>query len=85
MIDLIIETITSSLPVRRDQLSASTPLRKIVRDSIDAVELIAILDDRYQVQITPADLDDIRTLGDVARYVELHLGEASEADPLETF
>lgn len=85
MIDSVIETIRASLPVRQASLSAETPLSKIVRDSIDTIELIAVLAHKYQIHIEPSDLEGIQTIGDIARYVELHAGEASDDDPLDSF
>jgi acyl carrier protein len=85
MIDSVIETISTSLAIRKDTLSADTPLRKVLRDSIDAVELIAVLTERYRVQIEPGDLDRIETVGDVARYVEAHAEERTASDPLDVF
>ena len=85
MIDQVMETIRSALPARGDSVTADTPLRVVVRDSIDAVELIAVLTEEYRVRIDLDAFEKIQTLGDVARYVTAHAGEAEGEDPLEVF
>jgi acyl carrier protein len=44
------------------------------------VELVAVLSDRYQIAIDPDELRRIKTVGDIARYVEAHRGEAAGKD-----
>ena len=85
MIDQVIETIKSSFPVRRGGITASTQLRNLVRDSLDAVELVAVLTEEYRVRIDLNALDTIETVGDIARYLELHAGDLSDTDPLDAF
>jgi acyl carrier protein len=44
------------------------------------VELVAVLSDRYQIAIEPDELRGIKTVGDIARYVTAHRGEAAGKD-----
>ena len=77
MSDDLLETIRETLSIREGEISLRTPITKIVRDSIDMVELVAVLSDRYQIAIDPDELRRIRTVGDIARYVKAHRGEPS--------
>ena len=78
MSDDLLETIRETLSIREGEISLRTPITKIVRDSIDMVELVAVLSDRYQIAIDADELRRIKTVGDIAHYVEAHRGESSD-------
>jgi len=78
--DDLLEMIRETLSVKEGEISLRTPISKIVRDSIDMVELVAVLSDRYQIAIDPDELRRIKTVGDIARYVDTHRGEAAGQD-----
>jgi acyl carrier protein len=78
--DDLLETIRETLSIKEGEISLRTPITKIIRDSIDMVELVAVLSDRYQIAVDPDDLRRIKTVGDIARYVETHRGEADGHD-----
>lgn len=80
MTDDLLETIRETLSIKEGEISLRTPISKVVRDSIDMVELIAVLSDRYQIAIDQDELRRIKTVGDIARYVEAHRGEAAGQD-----
>ena len=77
MSDELLETIRETLSIKEGEISLRTPISKIIRDSIDMVELVAVLSDRYQIAIDPDELRRIETVGDIARYVKAHGGEAA--------
>jgi len=78
--DDLLETIRGALSIKEGEISLRTPINKIVRDSIDMVELVAVLSDRYQIAIDPDELRRIKTVADIARYVDAHRGEAAGHD-----
>jgi len=80
MSDELLEMIRETLSIKEGEISLRTPISKIIRDSIDMVELVAVLSDRYQIAIEPDELRRIKTVGDIARYVEAHRGEAAAKD-----
>ena len=80
MSDDLLDTIRETLSIREGEISLQTPINRIIRDSIDMVELVAVLSDRYQIAIDPDELRRIKTVGDIARYVEAHRGEAAGKD-----
>ena len=80
MSDDLIETLRETLSIKEGEISLRTPISKIVRDSIDMVELVAVLSDRYQIAVDPDELRRIKTVGDIARYVDGHRGEAAGKD-----
>jgi len=80
MSDDLLETIRETLSIKEGDISLRTPISKVIRDSIDMVELVAVLSDRYQIAVDPDELRRIKTVGDIARYVESHRGEAAGQD-----
>ncbi len=80
MSDDLLEAIRETLSIKAGDISLRTPINKIIRDSIDLVELVAVLSDRYQIAIEPDELRRIKTVGDIARYVDAHRGEAAGKD-----
>ena len=81
MSDDVLETIREALSIGEGMISPRTPIRTLVRDSIDMVELVAVLSDRYQVAIDPDDLRQIKTVGDIQRYVAAHRGKRPAGRP----
>jgi acyl carrier protein len=78
--DDLLETLRETLSIKEGEISLRTPISKIIRDSIDMVELVAVLSDRYQIAVDPDELRRIKTVGDIARYVDAHQGEAAGND-----
>lgn len=81
----VIETVRSALSLPADRVAADTDLRTILRDSIDAIDLIAALTEKYRLRMDTAALTRIRTVADVAAYVEQHRGEAADRPALDRF
>jgi acyl carrier protein len=74
MEEKVIEAIRGALALREDQIDAKTPIEEIARDSMDIVELIAVLSSEFGVAVIPKELDKIKTVEDVVGYVETHQG-----------
>jgi acyl carrier protein len=68
----VIDAIRGALALREDQITLTTPIEEIARDSMDIVELIAVLSNDFGVAVVPKELDKIKTVQDVVRYVEKH-------------
>jgi acyl carrier protein len=71
----VIEAIRGALVLREDQISLSTPLEDIARDSMDIVELISVLSNDFGIAVIPKELDKIKDVGDIVKYVEDHKGK----------
>lgn len=46
--------------------------RDLAADSLDLVELIMAIEDRFQVSLPQEELDNMRKVGDLWRYLEEH-------------
>ena len=58
-------------------LSEVTPEASILddlgADSLDVVELVMTLEDEFDIEVPDEDVEGMRTIGDVERYVEARL------------
>lgn len=65
----ILKIIQESFPVKKDDVTIDTPLEKVIRDSMDFIELVAILGAKYKLNPDPKKLSKIRTIRDTAKYI----------------
>ena len=75
MRDGLADAIAGALSVRRDRVRPEARLDALIRDSIDAIELVAVLEERFGIEIDPSDLARIETVGDVDAYIGGHQRE----------
>lgn len=80
----IVRLLEETFFLQAGTLADGTALDDFVRDSIDAVELLAVLSSEYGIAVDPAALQGVGTVGDVVRYVET-AGRTDERVPLEAF
>ena len=81
----ILETIREVFPSKKGEITESTPVEKIAKDSMEIVELVAVLRNKYDLSIQPAEMNRIKTIGDVIKYVESHKGMAKGKSPFDSF
>jgi acyl carrier protein len=81
----IIETIRTTFYLKPDQINEQTLLEKIVKDSMDVVELVAVLSDKYKVAIEPSKMNHIKTVGDIVEYVLRNKGNKGSRSSIESF
>ncbi len=81
----VIEVIKETFPFGSQQVSASTPLAELIHDSIDAVELVAVLSSAFGIRVNTDELGGIQTVADVVDYVERHAGGPQGQPTLESF
>lgn len=65
----ILKIIQESFPIKKDDITVDTPLDKVIRDSMDFIELVAILSAKYKLSPDPKKLNKIRTISDIAKYI----------------
>ena len=74
--DDILETIRTTLYLAPGRVNVTMPIEEVVNDSMDVVELIAVLGETYQVSIEPSKMNHIKTIGDIIAYVLANQGTA---------
>ena len=53
--------------------------RDLAADSLDLVELIAAIEDKYDVELPEETLEGMKNVGDLWRFLEAHANQAAEA------
>ena len=53
--------------------------RDLAADSLDLVELIAAIEDKYDVELTEEELDKMKVIGDLWKFLEQKTAERLEA------
>lgn len=61
----IITTLCQTLTLREDQVKLDTPIQDLIKDSMDMVELIAVLSNDYGVQPDMTQLGKLKTVQDI--------------------
>ncbi|MHB8710337.1 MAG: acyl carrier protein [Minisyncoccota bacterium] len=85
MTNEIMELIRSTLLLRKDQVTPESTIESFVHDSMDIVELIAVLTNTYKITFRSADIAGLKTVADVVRYVEKHRQTTKTSHPLDGF
>ncbi len=56
-----------------DAVTADTLLEDdLEADSLDLVDLVMSFEDEFQIEVPDEDLSDIKTVGDIVKYIEEH-------------
>mgnify|MGYP001618357659 CR=1 FL=1 len=80
----IISTIRETLSSGKN-ISEATPIEEIAKGSMDIVELVAVLKNKYNLSIQPSEMNHIKTVGDIVKYVQTHKDSGISKSPLESF
>ncbi len=73
MLEEIITTLSEQLKVDRDKINENTSvLDDLGADSLDIVELLMTLEDRYNVVVPDDEVGKLKTIKDIADYIEAH-------------
>jgi acyl carrier protein len=81
----IIETIRNTFYLKLERVTDTTLFEEIAKDSMDIVELVAVLSDEYKVAIEPSKMNHIKTVGDIVEYVIQNKGTRTGNTPMESF
>ena len=71
MFEEIRKAIAQQLNIPEERITeASRLIDDLKADSLDVVELVMGLEERYGIEIHDEDLPSIKTVGDIIRYIE---------------
>lgn len=71
MFEEIRKAIAQQLRIPEDRITEESRLIDDLKaDSLDVVELVMGLEERYGIEIPDEDLPTIKTVGDIIRYIE---------------
>ncbi|MDO4317879.1 MAG: acyl carrier protein [Lachnospiraceae bacterium] len=70
MFEKILEIMNEQLGVDVTGVTEETTFRDDLRiDSLDLYELVTALEDEYNIEIQPEELDSLKSIGDVVNYL----------------
>ncbi len=73
LIDDVKEVVVEQLNVNPDDVKEESRfVEDLNADSLDVVELIMELEEKFDIEIPDSDAESIATVGDVIKYIETH-------------
>ena len=73
VLEKLIDLLAKQLDVERDEITETTDIiDDLGADSLDVVDLVMTLEDEFDMEIPDEDIEGIRTVGDLAKYLEEH-------------
>ncbi len=71
IVDKIKSILAEQLDVDVEELTLETDIaRDLNADSLDVVEILMSLEDEFSVEIPDEEIENIKTIGDLAEYIE---------------
>lgn len=75
VLEKIIAILSSQFDVEEDTITSETNIADdLGADSLDVVDMLMSLEDEFNVEIPDEEIENIRTVGQVAAYIEEHMG-----------
>ncbi|NLM51361.1 MAG: acyl carrier protein [Firmicutes bacterium] len=65
--------ISEQLSMDEDEISLETTFDDLDADSLDIVELVMAIEEEFNLDISDEEVEEIKTVGDVVRYIEAHI------------
>ena len=65
--------IKEQLGVEESELSLESSFTDLDADSLDIVELVMSIEEEFNLEISDEEVEKIKTVGDVVRYIEAHV------------
>lgn len=55
------------------EITRETTFEELDADSLDIVELVMALEEEFNLEISDEEVENIKSVGDVVRYIEAHV------------
>ncbi len=68
--DKVKTIISNQLEVDLNRISLETTFEDIDADSLDIVELVMALEEEFDLEISDQEIENIKTIGDVVRFID---------------
>ncbi|MBR1393832.1 MAG: acyl carrier protein [Ruminococcus sp.] len=74
--DRICQIIAEQLDIEAEDIKMESSIQDDLNaDSLDVMEVAMAVGDEYDIEITEDELDEIKTVGDIVRYIEAATSE----------
>ena len=70
--DIIVDTLSCEL---EDVTMEATLAEDLGADSLDVVDLVMSLEDEFDIEIPDEEIENIKTVGDVVKYIEDNIAQ----------
>lgn len=70
LLEQIIEIMESEVDTKFDNVDENTTFDELQLDSLDMVEIIMAIEEKFDIEISDEDGDNIKCIGDAVKYVE---------------
>ncbi|MEM3074348.1 MAG: acyl carrier protein [Candidatus Pacearchaeota archaeon] len=81
----IINIIKEILYLGKKKIDETTVLDEIIVNSMDVIELIAVLSNKYKIKVDPKEMNNIKTVGNLINYIEKNKGNKTSVKLDNTF
>lgn len=72
----VAEILAEQLDADKETITAETRIAEDLNaDSLDVVELLMAIEDEFEIEIPDEDIETMKTVGDVAEYIQSHIEE----------
>ncbi len=71
--DKVKTLIVEQLDVDEAKVSMTTTFEDIDADSLDVVELVMALEEEFGIEIADEEVEKIKTVGDIVKYIEANI------------
>ncbi|MBS3886113.1 MAG: acyl carrier protein [Dethiobacter sp.] len=65
--------ISEQLGAEEGEMTKDTSFEELNADSLDIVELVMAIEEEFKLEISDEEVEKIKTVGDVVRYIETHV------------
>lgn len=73
VLEKIIDILCDQLDLDREQVTEDSEIiEDLGADSLDIVDLVMTLEEEFDTEITDEMIEDMKTVGDIAKFVEEH-------------
>lgn len=70
LLEQIIEIMESEVDAKFDNVNEDTTFDELQLDSLDMVEIIMAIEEKFDIEISDEDGENIKCIGDAVKYVE---------------
>ena len=76
VLEILIELLCEQLDIEADEVNENTDIvNDLGADSLDVVDLVMTLEEEFDTEIPDEDIENLKTVGDIVKYIEERVAE----------